>query len=206
MEVLDVLLNNGMPPTEICFYDDTNSAATKVLNQYLIINKSEHARSYLLKDKSFCLGVGDPISRFTLYNKMIRIGGIYTTLRASTLWISSNTTDMKFSDVFQFAIVGPKVKLGKGTLVNARANVHHEVIIGDFCEIGPSATILGKAIVGNFTHVGSGAVILPKIKIGSNVIIGAGTVVTKDIPDNTVVVGVPGKKIKVLKPLDIEFQ
>ena len=39
--------------------------------------------------------------------------------------------------------------------------------------------------------IGSNTTILPNIRIGSNVIIGAGSVVTKDIPDNSVVVGVP---------------
>ena len=42
----------------------------------------------------------------------------------------------------------------------------------------------------------SGQMRLPYlIKIGNNVIIGAGTIVTKDIPDNSVVVGNPGRVV-----------
>ncbi len=49
--------------------------------------------------------------------------------------------------------------------------------------------------IGDNVFIGSGATILPNVKIGNNVIIAAGSVVTKDIPSNTVVAGVPAKKI-----------
>lgn len=41
-----------------------------------------------------------------------------------------------------------------------------------------------------------GASVLPNLKIGKNVMIGAGSVVVENIPDNAVVVGIPGKIIK----------
>lgn len=37
---------------------------------------------------------------------------------------------------------------------------------------------------------------MPGVKVGNNVIIGAGAIVTKDIPDNSVAVGVPARVIK----------
>ena len=51
-------------------------------------------------------------------------------------------------------------------------------------------------IIGNNVWIGYGAQILPGIKIGNNVIVGAGDIVTKDIEDNSVVVGVPARKVK----------
>lgn len=43
--------------------------------------------------------------------------------------------------------------------------------------------------------IGSGSIILPNVKIGPNAIVAAGSIVTKDIPENTVVAGVPAKPI-----------
>lgn len=43
--------------------------------------------------------------------------------------------------------------------------------------------------------IGSNSTILPDVKIGPNVVVAAGSVVTKDVPENSVVAGVPAKVI-----------
>ncbi len=48
----------------------------------------------------------------------------------------------------------------------------------------------------NNVFIGCNSIIFPNVRIGNNVIIGAGSIVTKDIPDNSVVVGNPAKVIK----------
>lgn len=49
--------------------------------------------------------------------------------------------------------------------------------------------------VGSHVFIGVNTIVMPGVKIGSNVIIGAGSVVTKDIPDNSVAIGVPAKVV-----------
>lgn len=56
--------------------------------------------------------------------------------------------------------------------------------------------------IGGNVHVGAGSRVLAGVTIGDNVLIGASTVVTKDLPSNTVVVGVPARVIKTLPPRD----
>ena len=64
--------------------------------------------------------------------------------------------------------------------------------------LGKVCPSLGKVTIGNNVFIGSHAIILPGCTVGNNVIIGSGTVVTKDIPDNVVFVGNPGRCIKTL--------
>lgn len=52
--------------------------------------------------------------------------------------------------------------------------------------------------VGNDVYIGLRTMIMPGVNIGSRVIIGAGSIVTKDIPDNSVAVGVPARVIKTV--------
>lgn len=47
--------------------------------------------------------------------------------------------------------------------------------------------------------IGSSATILCGVTIGENAIVGAGAVVTRDVPDNTIVAGVPAKVVKKLQ-------
>ena len=51
--------------------------------------------------------------------------------------------------------------------------------------------------MGEGTHIGAGATIIPNLKIGKWATIGAGAVVIKDVPDYAVVVGNPGRIIKI---------
>ena len=60
----------------------------------------------------------------------------------------------------------------------------------------PDLEITKPISVGNNVYVGNNVIILPGVSVGNNVVIGAGAVVTKDIPDNSVVVGVPARVIK----------
>lgn len=50
--------------------------------------------------------------------------------------------------------------------------------------------------VGDNVHLGLGVRVLGAVNIGDNVTIGTNAVVTKDIPSNSVAVGIPAKVIK----------
>jgi acetyltransferase-like isoleucine patch superfamily enzyme len=53
----------------------------------------------------------------------------------------------------------------------------------------------GRIEVGEESFIGARSVIMPGVKIGRNCVVGAGSVVTKDIPDETVVCGVPARSV-----------
>lgn len=59
--------------------------------------------------------------------------------------------------------------------------------------------LFGPIKVGDNVQIGSNSIILPGVTIGSNVIIGAGAIVTKDIPDNSVAVGIPARVIESIE-------
>lgn len=61
---------------------------------------------------------------------------------------------------------------------------------------GVSMDKIDKVMIGNNVYIGQSALIMPGVNIGDNCIIGAHSVVTKDIPNNSVAVGVPAKVIK----------
>lgn len=60
------------------------------------------------------------------------------------------------------------------------------------------ADAFGRIQIGNNCHIGTNVFIMPGVTIGNNVVIGCGAVVTRNIPDNSVVAGVPARVIETI--------
>ena len=56
--------------------------------------------------------------------------------------------------------------------------------------------LFGSIKVSDNVHIGTNAIIMPNVKIGCNCVIGCGAIVTHDVPDNTVVAGIPARRIE----------
>jgi sugar O-acyltransferase (sialic acid O-acetyltransferase NeuD family) len=103
------------------------------------------------------------------------------------------------SAIFQSATIQRDTFIGRHCIINTNSSIDHDCIIEDFVHISPSSTLCGNVKVGEGSHIGAGATVIPNIKIGKWCVIGAGAVITNDIPDFSLVVGVPGKIIKTIK-------
>jgi serine O-acetyltransferase len=91
---------------------------------------------------------------------------------------------------------GMGVVIGETSVIGEDVTLYHGVTLGGTrLEKGKRHPTLGDRVV-----VGAGAKILGDITIGSDTRIGANAVVVKSVPDNSVVVGVPGQNIARSKP------
>lgn len=91
------------------------------------------------------------------------------------------------------ACICENVRIGRFVIINTKASIDHDCVIGDGVHVMPGATLAGEVIVDNFATIGAGATVLPRLRIGANAIVGAGAVVTRDVPPNTTVVGIPAR-------------
>lgn len=120
---------------------------------------------------------------------------------------------------------GNHITLGDHVYANTGLTVIDDtfVTIGSHVMLGPRVTISAAShpvdpelrrqayqydlpvAIGENVWVGAGATILPGVTIGENSVIGAGSVVDRDIPANTVAVGVPCRVLREIGPQDREF-
>jgi acetyltransferase-like isoleucine patch superfamily enzyme len=61
--------------------------------------------------------------------------------------------------------------------------------------LGEALDSVGYVVIRDNVFIGFGAIVMPNCSIGPNAIVAAGSIVTKDVPENTVVAGVPAAPI-----------
>lgn len=112
------------------------------------------------------------------------------------------------------------INLGLRTRIGERVFINHActfldiggITIEDDVQIGPNVNVLTEGhplnpadrkklivnpiLIKRNAWIGAAATILPGVTVGENSVVAAGAVVNKDVPDNTVVAGVPAKVIK----------
>ena len=71
--------------------------------------------------------------------------------------------------------------------------ITHDGGVGVFRKEVPGINLFGRINIGDNTFIGVNAIILPSVTIGANSVVGAGSVVTKNIPEGSVVAGVPAR-------------
>ena len=126
------------------------------------------------------------------------------------VWIAETATVLgrvilkRYASVWFGAVLrgdNDPITLGENSNVQDGSIIHTDVgtptIIGANCTIGHMVMLHGCNI-GDNTLVGIGAIVLNGAKIGKNCLIGAGSLITegKVIPDNSVVMGSPGKVVR----------
>ncbi len=92
-------------------------------------------------------------------------------------------------------IIGENSNVQDGSIIHT--DVGSPTVIGANCTIGHMVMLHGCTI-GDNTLVGIGAIVLNGAKIGKNCLIGAGSLITENkvIPDNSMVMGSPGKVVR----------
>ena len=108
--------------------------------------------------------------------------------------------------------IHPGAKIGKNLFIDHGMGV----VIGETSEIGDNVTIYHNVTLGGVAPsinsndqrntkrhptlqdnvvVGSGAQILGPVVVGRNSLIGANAVVTKDVPEKSIMIGIPAKRV-----------
>lgn len=91
------------------------------------------------------------------------------------------------------------ITIGKNVYITDGAKfLNHDGGTLLFRNIVPDLEITKPINIGSDVYIGNNVIILPGVNIGNKVVIGAGAIVTKDVPDNSVIAGVPAKVIKTV--------
>lgn len=131
------------------------------------------------------------LSRFFYDRRLFRISKFIT--RVGFVIFNSHVPGSARIGRYSKAMYG-----GSGVIIHKDAIVGERVLFGQGTTIGRQLGPCGVPSIGDDVYIATGAKILGEVSVGSNVVIGANAVVIRDVPDNSIVAGVPAKLIKTI--------
>lgn len=135
-----------------------------------------------------------PLADVTKYNARIEPGAVIR----EKVEIGDNCV------IMMGAVLNIGASIGEKTMIDMNVVIGGRAVIGKNCHIGAGAVVAGvieppsasPCVVGDDVLIGANAVILEGIKVGRGAVVAAGSVVVSDVEPDTVVAGVPAKRIK----------
>ena len=186
--IIDIIRSRN---EELHLIFDDDPAITQLMGEKVI---NEPARG-TMEGRTSIVAIGNNRTRKKVAAK---IGGDFHPFMAHASAVVSSSARIGAGTVIMAnATVNPEARIGEHCIINSGAVVEHDVNLGDFVHISPNASIAGNVKIGEGSHIGTGACIIPGISIGRWVTVGAGAVIIKDIPEFAVVVGNPGKIVRI---------
>ena len=133
--------------------------------------------------RQFALGRGSVVESYSCINNAV-----------GDVIIGDHTRIGLHNTIIGPVSIGNNVNLAQGITVTA---LNHN--FGDATKrIDEQGVSTKPVVIGDDVWIGANVVVLPGVTIGSHCVVAAGAVVTKDVPDHTLVAGVPAKVIKTI--------
>jgi len=196
--LLDINSGSSDPIYNILgFLDDDAEKQKKTFDGFPVLGGLAKAQE--LSDALFINGIGS-VSNFGKKKQILDSMGIglgrFHTLIHPTSYVSRSSKIGNGTVLLPQVTVASHVVVGNHVIVLPQSSLSHDVVVGDYATITGGVNIAGRVKVGELAYLGTGSSIRGGVKIGARALVGMGSVVLEDVLDDTVVVGIPAKKLK----------
>jgi sugar O-acyltransferase (sialic acid O-acetyltransferase NeuD family) len=180
MSVIDAALSAGFQIKGIL---DLLSKVGNVVCGVPVLGTDDDMAKYV-NECDFIVTLGfikDATLRIKLHDRVRAAGGHFSTVIASTAYVSQFAEIGEGTVILHHASVNAGAKIGVGVIINTATNIEHSAVVSDYAHVSTGVMVNGDCSVGAGTFIGSGTVMINGKSICADCVIGAGSVVCKDI-------------------------
>jgi len=198
MEILNsytAMLDSGMCELSLvgfyddnpCFKDSYEGSLPYLGSLESYLSTCDHEINYIVAS-----GASNQL-RMKLSRKCTDAGKSPITIVDPTAKICSSAKIGSGTYIGTGAFIGPRSIIGCHNIVNVHSSIGHDSVLGDWVQVCPGARVSGNAEIGEGVFLGSNSVAGPKISIGPWARLAACSFAARDIPRESVAVGIPAK-------------
>ena len=197
--VLEILLAMKCHETAGFIDDDPNKKGS-MIRDYPILGSMLELPDLIksMKIRKAIVAIGHNSMRRKLTEDLILMGLEIVNAVHPTVHMDSDVKIGYGCYIGQAVVIVTGTEIGNCVNLHTGASIDHDNIIEDGANIAPGVHTAGRVKIGQDAFIGIGSVVIPDIQIGKACIVGAGSVVVKNVPENTMVLGVPAKIVKQL--------
>lgn len=140
--------------------------------------------------------VGPTFARRAVYQRFVSHGYRFATLVDPLALVAGPVTFGHGVQVLVGAVLQAGVSLGDNSIVNTRASIDHDCVVGAHVHVAPGATLSGDTTIDEASLIGTGAIVIQGLRVGRESTVAAGAVVVSDVPDGVTVAEVPARAIR----------
>lgn len=191
----------------VAFIDSSAKIGKDVfIGHHVVVEKNSS-----IGDGSF-IGHNTVIFSETIIGKQVKIGANNTIGGIGFGYTTNDDNEYELIPHLGNVIIKDRVEIGNNTsidravlgstVIEENVKIDNLVHIAHGVTIGKNSLVIANSMLGGSSKIGENAWIAPsvsvlnKITIGKNSLLGMGAIVLKDVDENSVIVGNPGKKIK----------
>ena len=197
-EVFNVYIDLGREEDVLGFLEEDCKNERVLLNGKPVHDVS-HLKQLQATNKPLLIGAIGSTKRKRLITELEKEGYEFDTIIHPSAIRSRWVRIGEGSIITAGVIMTCQVEVGQHGILNLGTHIGHDVKIGNYATVSPGAEIMGHVTLGDEVYVGTNATIIERVKVGNGAIIAAGAVVIEDVPEMSLVAGVPAKIKKVYK-------
>lgn len=206
-DLVDAALSNGIHTKIFVLHDPENVGSrdmplkqrTKQLSRHMPMPAVIDFRDFQPgPDEIYLLGPTTPTRRRLACEIEERWNLSFHTLVHKAAYVSPMAQLSPGVFVGANSIIAPGAVLSSHVFINRGVTVGHDTRLGAFSRVQAGANLGGLSEYGEGVTVGLGATVVERLRIGSQSVLAAGAVVLNDVPESTMVAGVPATVRKTL--------